>query len=135
MQLALKGITSNAVPLEMHEEGMTPFGSWVPADVHCFGLELVLTIGPAQSNLGDDFRIFVCTKNFPAALNLNQQRELRGVKRLFVERYDWNRILGLLLKFLADCDSEGWTEALSCLRKRFDWEFENYSQPAAREIH
>ncbi len=89
---------------------------------------LELEIGPVGSGETHSFQALVAT---PQGLRAQKERcrhLYKGSQRsLFVfADYSWKAVEQEVLKTVADCTAADFDGSLINLRKRFDWEYENY---------
>ncbi|HEV3384561.1 MAG TPA: Imm8 family immunity protein [Gemmata sp.] len=109
--------------------------TWQPACVEDVYLEFTLSIGPCDEKGSDYFNIVVAT---PEAIKERQQRpkwkdttnRKRPIKRrqhaklLVIQEYNWQAIKEALERMVRECEGFTWEQTVSCLRKRFNWEYE-----------
>jgi Immunity protein 8 len=134
-KLELKSIDSADVPLEIQVDEKNPFPGWSPPDPEFFGMQLTLLIGPSGTNKADNFQYYVCTRKFRDSSNEEIKRSIRFSRYEFMDRYDWPTLKKLLNDRVKSCEAATWEESLANLRKKFNWEFENFNMPSPRELH
>lgn len=113
MRAKLKGISADEVDIH----------SYVPDDPECFFITLRLCIGPEDDNGGDDFEVFVCT---PTWLQKNVWEPMWGRHFLIVKEFNYQLIVGAIIKAISQYEGVGWSEIACKLARLYAWEFEDY---------
>jgi hypothetical protein len=95
------------------------FETWQPDRLQDIYLGLELSIGLTGGEAADLFQVVVAT---PQAVRGKPER--RRARLLIVEQYNWPKIRATLQQWVRECEGQTWDEIVTCLRQRFDWEYE-----------
>ncbi len=96
-----------------------------PDDAEDFICTFGLTIGPTDAEGGELFYVTVCT---PKRLEQLCKRDgfVWGRHHLIVPYFDLEKIRGIFVKFVHNCDGAKWDEIGPKLARLGAWEFEDY---------
>jgi hypothetical protein len=113
MRAIIKSIHSDDVDL----------ATFVPDRNDCFGLDVLIDIGPEHEAGIDYFRVFVCT---PLWLTENVWLPKWGRHMLIVRKFELLSIRSMVDKYLSECDGKEWNEIALKISRILAWEFEDY---------
>ncbi|MBP6997846.1 MAG: hypothetical protein KBB39_17055 [Phycicoccus sp.] len=118
-QLILHGLSTFDVP---HLRG------WQPDDPDRFAEVIWIDIGHRSTRGSDQFTLRVAT---PAGLaGLQAHRGVVATRPLLVmDRYDYGDLWRWLEDVVTTCDGPDWRECVKRLRRYFDWEYDDMTEP------
>jgi hypothetical protein len=101
---------------------------YVPEDPEDFRCTCGLTIGPANSEGGEQFYLTVCS---PKALAKAAEKDgfVWGRHYFIVPEYNLKTITGIITKFVSRCSGGTWKDVAGKLSRFVAWEFEDYQKP------
>lgn len=107
-----------------------PIEDWRPANPAEVDYWLCLHIGAVDEPGAELFYVNVLSETAAALVDSD---ELALRKTIVLKDYSWNSVVNAVEEILQQISGESWEEMALQLSRRFDWEFENYSDVARVE--
>lgn len=100
--------------------------NWRPPESD-FSLVIRLLVGPDTGPGEESFDLTLCTGGWLAA-----QASAAGCyeprHHLIVDRFDWRRIRGYIVRRVEGCDGQDWNEVAEKVSRFAYWEFEDFHE-------
>ena len=113
VQPELKRLHSPDVDLERYRPESESFGFLVQA-----------MVGPTGIDSEESFSFMLCSPSWLAGHYANEI--VLGAHHLIVPRYEYQRVLDFVAKFVSSCGANTWTEVAQKLSRLGSWEFSGY---------
>jgi len=111
----------------VYQENLDSF--W-PEDEFCFGEWVTIAVGVEGREGADNFNLFVCSPNWLKEENKNYAKDVWGLHKLIIPKYNSEHILKLVNEKLNELSNDftGKSEKdlLSKVGRYAHWEFEGY---------
>jgi len=98
-----------------------------PDDPQCFSFLIQAMIGVKGETWEESFDVEVCTPKW-LQKNYTEDDILISSRFLIVQKYDYQKIVETINKFLAHCKGETWNDLAAQISRMGRWEFEDYSE-------
>jgi len=118
-------MTPKIKSIEITEVANLDPAAYQPGDPEDFSCTFGLTIGPADSDGGEQFYISVCSPKWLQRACADRGF-IWGRNHLVVPSYDLAMIRNVIGKFVQNCSGASWNEVASKLSRIAAWEFDDY---------
>lgn len=96
-----------------------------PDDPEVFGSWVRAMIGPDNEEGAEYFDMLICTPKW-LALEAEKKDVFWGKGMIIINEYNYDKILALIKKQIADCHADDWPEIAQKLSRFSFWQYEDY---------
>ncbi|MCS1350871.1 immunity 8 family protein [Mechercharimyces sp. CAU 1602] len=99
--------------------------NFMPLNEEEFSFSLQLLVGPKGMDGEESFEVEVCTPKW-ILREYDRSEVVMGRHRLIMAKYDFERLMGFIEKYISSCTGDNWEEVAGKLSRLGRWEFEDY---------
>ncbi|WP_187669686.1 immunity 8 family protein [Zestomonas carbonaria] len=117
----------NAELKRLHSPDVYDLESFQPENPEVFGFLLQVMVGPEGKEGEESFDIEVCTPRW-LENTYGMDEVVIGCHHIIVRKYNYQKIVDAINKFLRKCTGESWSEIAGKVSRLGKWEFEGYAE-------